>query len=77
MRVSCSTHTSFCAVQPKFIPEFIRRQAEADYDVVSGTRYVTGAARRTIGRRKQWSGGQHASGGEHTGANTAVESDAA
>lgn len=29
--------------QPKFIPEFIRKQGEADYDVVSGTRYVTGA----------------------------------
>ena len=37
-------------LQPKFIPEFIRRQAEADYDVVSGTRYVTGEA-RGIGER--------------------------
>eukprot|EP01136_Pigoraptor_vietnamica_P003659 Opistho-1_new@33168 len=24
---------------PKFIPEFIRKQKEADYDIVSGTRY--------------------------------------
>ena len=25
--------------QPKFIPEFIKKQKEGDYDVVSGTRY--------------------------------------
>lgn len=28
--------------QPKFIPEFISLQQKHDYDVVSGTRYVTG-----------------------------------
>ena len=28
--------------QPKFIPSFIAKQAEGDYDVVSGTRYLTG-----------------------------------
>ena len=28
--------------QPKFIPAFIAKQAEGDYDVVSGTRYLTG-----------------------------------
>jgi dolichol-phosphate mannosyltransferase len=27
---------------PKFIPEMIAKQSEANYDVVSGTRYVTG-----------------------------------
>lgn len=28
-------------VQPKYIPEFIAKQAEADADIVSGTRYVS------------------------------------
>mmetsp|Transcript_35749 Transcript_35749/g.47174 ORF Transcript_35749/g.47174 Transcript_35749/m.47174 type:complete len:243 (+) Transcript_35749:89-817(+) len=27
---------------PKFIPDFIKRQAEADYDIVTGTRYKYG-----------------------------------
>eukprot|EP00736_Rhodelphis_marinus_P013910 Rmarinus@m.2797 len=27
---------------PKFIPQFIEKQKQGDYDVVSGTRYVTG-----------------------------------
>ncbi|CAG5114475.1 unnamed protein product [Candidula unifasciata] len=26
--------------QPKFIPDFIKKQAEKDYDIVTGTRYV-------------------------------------
>lgn len=26
-------------LQPKFIPEFIKKQKEGNYDVVSGTRY--------------------------------------
>lgn len=28
--------------QPKFIAEFVEKQKEGDYDVVTGTRYVTG-----------------------------------
>lgn len=27
---------------PKFIPEFIKKQAEGDYDIVTGTRYISG-----------------------------------
>ena len=27
---------------PKFIPEFIRKQREGDFDLVSGTRYAGG-----------------------------------
>ncbi|KAG1714981.1 Dolichol-phosphate mannosyltransferase subunit 1 [Nymphon striatum] len=30
----------FLSPQPKFIPEFIKKQKENDYDVVSGTRYI-------------------------------------
>ncbi len=29
-------------MQPKFIPDFVRKQAEKDYDIVSGTRYTGG-----------------------------------
>lgn len=31
---------NFLCQQPKFIPEFIRKQKEGDYDIVSGTRYI-------------------------------------
>lgn len=31
---------SSVSFQPKFIPEFIKKQKEGNYDVVSGTRYV-------------------------------------
>ena len=30
------------ALQPKFIPEFIKLQGENDYDIVTGTRYAGG-----------------------------------
>lgn len=30
---------AFCVVQPKYIPDFIAKQAERDADIVSGTRY--------------------------------------
>lgn len=29
-------------MQPKFIPDFVRKQAEGDYDIVTGTRYTGG-----------------------------------
>ncbi len=32
-------HCSCCVVQPKYIPDFIAKQAERDADIVSGTRY--------------------------------------
>ncbi len=38
-------HDALCAcacLQPKFIPDFVRKQAEKDYDIVSGTRYTGG-----------------------------------
>lgn len=28
--------------QPKFIPTFIKKQQEGDYDIVTGTRYSLG-----------------------------------
>ncbi len=31
-----------CVVQPKFIKEFIAKQQEGDYDIVTGTRYSGG-----------------------------------
>ena len=31
-----------CVVQPKFIGEFIAKQQEGDYDIVTGTRYSGG-----------------------------------
>lgn len=37
-----TTATPPSAMQPKFIPEFIARQRECDYDVVTGTRYGGG-----------------------------------
>lgn len=40
--LSFSLSLSRCLPQPKFIPEFISKQKEADYDVVSGTRYLPG-----------------------------------
>ena len=30
------------ALQPKYIPEFIAKQAEADADIVTGSRYIAG-----------------------------------
>ncbi|QQP35162.1 Dolichol-phosphate mannosyltransferase [Caligus rogercresseyi] len=35
---------------PKFIPQFLAKQAERDYDVVSGTRYVGSGGRKIISR---------------------------
>ena len=31
-----------CFFQPKFIPQFIEKQEEGDYDIVTGTRYADG-----------------------------------
>jgi len=31
---------SLFALQPKFIPEFIKKQKSGNFDVVSGTRYI-------------------------------------
>ena len=39
---------------PKFIPEFIRKQREGDFDLVSGTRYAGGAAAAAAARGKKF-----------------------
>jgi len=38
---------------PKFIPEFIEKQAEGDFDVVSGSRYIPGGGVSKIRWRLQ------------------------
>ena len=45
MDADLSHHVSvpiFIVLQPKFIPEFIRRQQETNCDLVTGTRYLPG-----------------------------------
>lgn len=38
----CAVCVPVIPLQPKFIPQFIAKQAEGNYDVVSGTRYLPG-----------------------------------
>lgn len=38
-----------CFLQPKFMPEMIRKQSVHDYDIVSGTRYTMGGGVQVCG----------------------------
>lgn len=41
-RFCCRLFLTFNSAQPKFIAQFVEKQKEKDYDIVTGTRYVTG-----------------------------------
>lgn len=44
LKVNTTTATTavLLSLQPKFISEFIKKQREGNYDIVTGTRYLSG-----------------------------------